>query len=144
MNRTEFEALRDVAGKVVRGDINFKQRDQTRPHFIADVDIENTAGYALRLMIRYNPEVGSKTFSVDARGVGPICRLDVDGSNHPGAGRQHKHALRTERCPDRNLPDGVEPRPELAGQSVRKCFEEFCRLGLIVHEGRLIAPDEGF
>ena len=105
--------------------------------------IENTSGYDVRLNIRYNIEVESKTFAVDVRGVGPICRLDVDGHNHPPVGRHHKHALQTEKCTNRNLPDGVTDYSHLAGQSLRACFAEFCRLGGISHEGQLNAPDEG-
>jgi hypothetical protein len=143
VNRTEFDALRALTGKIIRGDIRFLHREPTRPFLIAELEIENAAALDLRLMIRFNPEVGSKTFAVDVRGVGPICRLDIDGHSHPPAGRQHKHALQTERCPDRNLPEGVHARLDLAGRSLRECFVEFCTLGTIQHEGRFFAPDEG-
>jgi hypothetical protein len=113
-----------------------------RPLLTAEVEIENSAGIDLRLIITVNPEVGSKTFNASVRGVGPICRLDVDGAAHGDAGRQHKHALQTERCPDRNLPDNVQPRPDLEGRSVRECFNEFCRISHIQHLGHIFAPDE--
>ncbi len=57
-------------------------------------------------------------------------------------GRSHKHALQSERCPDRNLPDGVADRSELAGKSVRELFAEFCQMAQITHRGTLEAPDE--
>jgi hypothetical protein len=142
MNRTDFEQLRDVPGKVIRSDIRFAKSRQTAPVLIAEVVVESADRRDLRLTIKDNPEVSSKTFNVDVPGIGPICRLDVDGHNHPGKGRQHKHALQTERCPDRNLPDAVQARPELSGWSIRDLFKEFCRLGGISHGGKLYAPDE--
>ena len=66
---------------------------------VADnIEIQNSLGASLKLNISYNPEVGSKTFNVTASGVGPICRLDVDGPAHRPVGRSHKHSLQTERC----------------------------------------------
>ena len=77
MNHTEFEALRDLKGKVIRDDV-----------------------------------------------------------------RSHKHALRSERCAERNLPDAVIDRPDVSGRSVRELFDIFCTMGQITHEGTLEAPDE--
>lgn len=93
------------------------------------------------LNITYNPEVGSKTFNVHVPGVGPICRIDVDGPAHRPAGRSHKHALQSERCPDRNLPDAVTDRPELSGKSVRELFDVFCVLGKIDCQATFESPD---
>jgi hypothetical protein len=86
--------------------------------------------------------VGSKTINVHVPGLGPICRLDVDGPAHRPAGRSHKHSLQNERCPDRNLPDGVIDRPDLAGSTLRQVFTEFCRIADIKHLGQLDTPDE--
>jgi hypothetical protein len=134
VNRTEFETLRDLPDKVIRSDIRFSRRQATAPSLVAeDIVIENTGGVELRLDITFNPEVGSKTLNVHVPGVGPICRLDVDGPAHRPAGRSHKHALRSERCPDRNLPDEVVDRPDLSGGSLRESFDERCRLGKIRH-----------
>jgi hypothetical protein len=141
MNRTEFEAVRDIAGKVIRADIRFSKRQASAPALTAEnVEIENSSGVELRLNVTYNPEVGSKSFNVHVPGVGPICRLDVDGPAHEPAGRSHKHALRHERCPDRNLPQVVD-RPDLSGRSVRDLFDVFCEMAQIVHQGAFDAPD---
>jgi hypothetical protein len=143
MLRTEFEALRDLPGKMIESDIRFVRSKATSPFVIAEnIRIVNDHGLDARLSIRYNPQVGSKTFNVHVPGLGPICRLDVDGPPHRPAGRSHKHALQSERCPDRNLPDGVADRSELAGKSVRELFAEFCRMAQITHRGTLEAPDE--
>lgn len=143
MNRQEFEAVRDIPGKVIRGDIRFAQRQATAPALVAEnVVIENDAGVELRLNINLNPKVGSKTFNVVVQGLGPICRLDVDGTVHRPAGRSHKHSLQTERCPDRNLSDGVVDRAELSGKSVAELFDVFCQMAQISHQGQLIVPKE--
>lgn len=143
MNRTEFEALRDLPNKRIRQDVRWARRTALRPLLEADgIEIENTQNIELRMNLSFNPENGSKTVNVYVRGVGPICRLDVDGTRHGDAGRSHKHSLREERCPDRNLPADVIPRHELSGQSMRGVFEEFCRLASIEHEGTFQDPEQ--
>ena len=67
--------------------------------------------------------------------------LEVDGTNHDAAGRSHKHALATERCPDRNLPEATA-RPELAGRSMREVFDAFCGLAGIAFRGQFFPPEE--
>jgi hypothetical protein len=86
--------------------------------------------------------VAKRTVNVYALGTGPICRLDVDGTRHGEAGRSHKHALQTERCPDRNLPDGVVARADLAGRMMREVFDELCRIADISFSGALQDPGE--
>jgi hypothetical protein len=142
VNRTEFEGLRDLADKVIRADIRFSKRQATMPALIAEgIAIENSSAVDLRLNITFNPEVGSKTFNVHVPGLGPVCRMDVDGPAHRPAGRSHKHALLSERCPERNLRDGVSDRPDLSGRSVRDLFDVFCELGNIRYEGTFESPD---
>jgi len=143
MDRTEFEALRDLPGKRIEGEIRLIRSKQTSPHLTAEVAIENSAGQELRMNMRYNPETGGSTLNVSVVGVGPICRLDVDAHDHPPAGRQHKHALQRETCsnPGQNLRHGVAARPDLAGASFRRVFEEFCRIAGITHVGTLVDPE---
>jgi hypothetical protein len=144
VDRTQFEALRDLPNKRIQQDIRFSRRQATAPAITADgIPIENSDGIDARLNITYNPEVGSKTFNVHVVGVGPICRVDVDGPAHRPAGRSHKHALRNERCPDRNLPDHVHDRPDLSGKNLLELFEIFCQMAHIEHVGTFEAPDQG-
>ena len=110
MNRTEFEALRDIPGKVIRQDIRFSKRQATAP-------------------------------AVAAEGIAITNAGSVDGTPHRPAGRSHKHALQSERCPDRNLPDGVVDRADLSGKSVRELFDVFCAIGNIEYIGAFESPD---
>lgn len=143
MNRREFEALRDIPGKVIRGDIRFVARQAITPAVVAEnIEILNDHQVELRLTIHVNPEIGSKTFNVHVPGKGPICRLDVDGTAHRPAGRSHEHSLQSERCPDRNLADGVDDRPELSGKSLTELFGVFCAMAKISHDGLLVPPKE--
>jgi hypothetical protein len=138
VNRTEFEALRDLQSKTIQEDIRFAKSRSMSPLLVAEgIRIANKHG-----VDSYNPQVGSKTFNVHVRGIGPICRLDVDGPPHRPAGRSHKHSIKSQRCPERNLPEDVLDRPDLAGQSVRTLFAEFCRMASITHRGKLEAPDD--
>lgn len=132
-----------MPGKVIRADIRFSRRQATAPALTVEgIGIENAADVELRLNITFNPEIGSKTFNVHVAGVGPICRVDVDGPAHRPAGRSHKHSVQNERCPDRNLPDAVVDRPDLSGKSVRELFDIFCKIAQIQHVGSFEAPDE--
>lgn len=142
MDRVAFEAVRGIPGKVICGDIRLAARRQTQPALVAEnILIENDSGVVLRLNISYNPEIGSKTFNVTAAGVGPICRLDVDGPAHRPAGRSHKHSLQTDRCSERNLPDNVDDRADLAGKTVSDLFAIFCEMADITHEGTFFPPN---
>ena len=142
MDRPAFERLRDMPGKVVVADIRFvAKRDLSPLHVAEGIRIDNEAGEDLRLTITYNAKLGSKSLNVHVPGMGPICRLDVDGPAHRPAGRSHKHSLQTDRCPDRNLPDGVLDRPDLIGATVRTTITEFFRMAQITHDGNLDTPD---
>ncbi len=106
MERTDFETLRDLPGKVIATDIKFSRRQATAPALVAEgIVIENDGGMELKLNITFNPEVGSKTFNVHAVGVGPVCRLDVDGPCAPTCGTESQ-ALDAVRSLPRPQPPG--------------------------------------
>ena len=53
MNRTTFEALRDLPGKVIHADIRFVRRAALAPVLVAEgIKIDNTAGIELVLSVR--------------------------------------------------------------------------------------------
>ena len=141
MERSEFETLRDLPGKVIRGDIRLTEKRNLSPLMTAEnICVENSLGYDLRLTIKYNKETGTKNFNVDCSGVGAICRLDVDDNPHHPAGRSHKHSLRTPQCPERNLPH-VQDRAQDAGSSLSTLFQRFCTMAHISHEGSLFGSE---
>ncbi len=78
--------------------------------------------------------------NVHARGVGPICRLCVKGTQHGGAGRTHKHAVKTAGCAAKNLPT-AEARPEFEGKTLVEVWRDFCAMGAINHDGSLRCAD---
>jgi hypothetical protein len=143
MNRRDFESLRDLPGKTISGPIKLSQKHATHPLLTADrVPIHNSQGISVWVSINFNPETGAKGINVTLAGEGPICRLDVDGSHHEGAGRSHKHSVQDERSVRRSLRDGVVPRPELSNKPLRLIFADFCATANIVHTGSFEAPDE--
>jgi len=143
MNRTGFEALRDMPDKAISDDIAFVRRRALQPVLEVDgIVIANREAVYLRMNLRFNPETGSKTVNVYVPGQGPICRLDVDGPRHADAGRSHKHALQSERCPNRNLPDDVVSCQDLSGKTMREVFDEFCRIASIRFSGAFHDPEE--
>lgn len=138
MDRLEFEALRELSDKAIRGSIRLIQKQATRPLQTAErIRIENSFGYSLLMNINYNPETGSKGINVTLAGEGAICRLDVDGTNHGAAGRSHKHSVQDEQSVRRSLRDGVVPRSDLNGKSLRDVFRDFCERARIRFEGEL-------
>lgn len=138
MNRLEFEALRDLPGKVIRDSVRLTQKQAFRPLMTAErIPIENSAGYPLVVNINFNPETGSKGINVTLIGEGPICRLDVDGTSHGTAGRSHKHSVQDEHSIRRSLRDAVIPRSDLSGKSLREVFGDFCDKAQISFTGDL-------
>ena len=140
MNRQEFEELRDLPGKAIDGDIRFVAKKTASPILIAEANIKNDRNIDAKLTITCNPEIDVVSFNVSTS-VGPICRLDIRGHNHPPVGRNHKHALQAERCPDRNLPDEVTDFSAISNLSVRELFERFLGMAKIKHNGVFAPPD---
>jgi hypothetical protein len=129
--------------KRLKADIKFVAKRQTSPLLVAEeLRIENSMELDVRMSLHFNPEVGSKTINVHIAGIGPICRLDVDGPRHAPCGRSHKHSLQTARCPDQNLPTGVLDRPDLSGKSMIEVFREFCAAAAITYDGEFEVPEE--
>lgn len=144
MNRLDFEALRDLPGKTITGPIKLVQKQATHPLLSAErIPIHNSQNMTIWVSVNYNPETGAKGINVTLDGEGPICRLDVDGSRHGDAGRSHKHSVQDENSVRRSLRDGVVPRPELSGKSLRQAFRDFCADANITHNGSFDSPDDG-
>lgn len=139
MDRTEFEALRDLPEKIIPSDVRLTFSPRTDPVLTADdIGIINKASVDLILNLTYLPGRRGFKINVHARGIGPICRLEVNGPEHPGATRTHKHALRTNRCPNQNLHRDVVARPDLKGKTMLEVWREFCSMSSILHQGSLL------
>lgn len=140
MTRAEFEALLKSPGKSIRRPIELAPDPSQPRKLVAQAIINNHDGDEAVIHVRFDTRTLSKTINVVVNGVGPICRLDVDGARHRTEGRHHKHDLRTERCPERNLPEAVAG-PELSGRSIEDIFSAFCHdagirnAGLITRRG---------
>jgi hypothetical protein len=143
VTRTEFEQLRDVPDKLIAGDLSFSLKKNSRPLCILEsVPVENTLGVDLLIGGHYNPELSKIVFTFHVRGVGPICRVCINGREHPGAGRTHKHDLINEDDPSGNLPHAVE-RPDLAKKAIHDAWVTVCRQAKIEHQGNLVLPAGG-
>jgi hypothetical protein len=141
MNRADFLQLRDLPGKQISEDISFEESEDLRPNLeFRNVRIQNALGLDVRLNGTYRPGIPAVTLNVAVRGVGPICRIDVNGTIHEKLGRTHKHALRRESCPRKNLPF-AERREDLESLSVRDIWERFCEEAGIVHSGDFNDPE---
>ncbi len=121
-------------------DIEFKSGKDTRPNWTFEgVAVSNALEWDVALNGTYKPDVPAVTFNFSIRGIGPICRVDVNGPIHGAAGRTHKHDLRREEDPRRNLPS-ADARPDLAGKTPRQIWEDLCQRAQIQHTGRFIDP----
>jgi hypothetical protein len=140
VNRKEFETLRDIPDKRIVEDVIFGVTEPTSPVMSFDnVKVENSLGIELRLNGKFNPLLPSVVFNFRVRGVGPICRVDVNGTMHKGS-RTHKHALANEDDPRQNLPTDVTPRPDLNGKSPREIWQILLRQANIERVGRFVDP----
>jgi hypothetical protein len=140
MDRAAFEQLRDLPGKVISVDIQFAPERGLGGNLVfKNVVVENTLDWDVVLNGTYRPIVQGVTFNFVVRGVGPICRLDINGTIHGAAGRTHKHDLRDARDPYKNLPNAV-PRPDLVGQTARQVWTQLCQQANIDHIGQFVDP----
>lgn len=143
MNRAEFEQLRDLPDKRIEGNVTFSLKKNARPiHTLDQIAVQNSLGIDLVLQGSYNPEINKLSIQFFVRGVGPICRLCVNGREHQGHGRTHKHDLRHEDDPGRNIPR-VVGRPDLAGKSPHEAWSTLCEQAHITHSGYFSVPGWG-
>ncbi|MDZ4802531.1 MAG: hypothetical protein SGI92_30600 [Bryobacteraceae bacterium] len=103
-----------------------------------NIKVENSMGLDLRVNGKFNPLVPSIVYNFKVKGVGAICRVEVNNTMHGGA-RTHKHSLQNEEDPRRNLPATVA-RPDLEGKSPREVWTILCRQANIVHVGEFVDP----
>lgn len=138
MTPQDFESLRSLPDKKIHGDIELRADPAHPTSYRADsVRVENAMGVDLRLNVTLKPDLPSVTFNFSVLGVGPICRLDINGTSHGDAGRTHKHEFEDEKDPQRNLPN-ARPRTDLEGASLEKAWDSLCEAAKIRHDGQII------
>ena len=146
MTRDEYKDLRK-SPKTIEADIEYARYDEESKLWVFEgVEVENQLGHTIVLNGRFDHRTGEITFNVVlkskvAKEGGPICRLDVNGTIHPGAGRTHKHDLLDPTCARRNLPHATE-RPDLASKTLFEVWDDFCKRAKIDHRGKFIPPPE--
>ena len=141
MNRMQFAQLRDLPNKAIQADIEFKNVPGASPNLVFDnIAVDNSQDWDVVVNGTYKPDIPSVTFNFVLRGVGPICRLDVNGTLHGDAGRTHKYDLREEDDTRLNLPH-VATRPDLADKTAREVWEVLCQQANIQHSGRFVDPE---
>lgn len=140
MERHEFEQLRNLPGKRITADITFVSMNGMGPNLVFEqVIVENSLGWDVVLNGTYKPGIPAITFNFVLKKVGPICRVDVNGTIHGAAGRTHKHDLQREDDPRLNLPTAL-PRPDLVGKSAKDVWEILCKQANIMHVGKFNEP----
>lgn len=142
MNRIEFEELRNLPGKIIRDDIVFNVTSATgsQTKVVGPLRVENSLGIDLFLNGAYRPWEDGVTYNFAVDKVGPICRVDVNGTNHQTQGRTHKHSLTKETDPKNNLPEAVA-RPELSSMTAKQVWDVLCKEANIIHEGSFFDPE---
>ena len=76
-----------------RGRVPGSAPRDAKPNLIFDqIAVENSLGWDVLLNGTYKPDIPAISFNFVIRGVGPVCRIDVNGTIHGPAGRTHKLA----------------------------------------------------
>ncbi len=139
MNRTEFERLRDLPDKEINQDVIFQYKNPTTMRF-TEVQIINSLGIDLVVNGSFLPDIPAVKYNICIRGMGPICRVEVNSTKHRDVGRTHKHSLQKESCSRKNLPH-ADARPDLEDKSAREVWEILCQQAKINHTGSFIDPE---
>lgn len=142
MTRDEFHDLVQLQNKVIRDDLEFVADESRAPLMrLKSVIVANTGPWTVKLDGWYNPDLDSLSFTFSCAQVSskPICRVDVRGPAHDVGGRTHKHELRHETCPRKNLPTRIE-RPELEAMTPQEVWQDLCERAQILHQGAFNDP----
>lgn len=135
MNRVEFEQLRALPGKILREDLVLRLDPRNGKTLRAkDVRVENEIGWGISVDFHYDPRFPKFVINFSADGVGPICRLCVNGTQHKDTGRYHKHELKMLRDPALNLPFALRV-DNLHDKTPSEVWKWLCREANIDHQG---------
>ena len=88
MDRVDFEKLRDLPDKIINGNIILRpKKDRIGVYIMDDIVIENSLNTDARLKVEWMEETDAKCINVHIKGLGAICRLEVDSKAHRPCGR---------------------------------------------------------
>ena len=137
VNRNEFETLRNLPNKTIECDIVLQlSKIHTTSKRAEDIVVTNSLGLSITLDVTEKPDIPSYTFNFSAAGVGPICRLDINGTTHGSAGRTHKHELHHDNDPGKNLPT-AHALPNLENATLETAWRWLCTQAQIHHDGNI-------
>jgi hypothetical protein len=137
VNRDDFQALLALPGKRVVGDLEFVHDPDKAPlRPLRSLAVQNTGEWTVKLDGWYHPDHNSLslTFSCAQADGKPICRVDVRGIEHDDGGRTHKHELRRETCPRKNLPTRIE-RQDFETMAFPEIWRNLCQMANVDHQG---------
>lgn len=101
MNKDSFTQLQKSTNKSIKGDIRLKPKMSGADMvYSEDIELLNDCNQSIILNIRHHRKTEMSSFNFRLKGqIGSaICRLEVNGASHKGAGRTHKHELRSPAC----------------------------------------------
>jgi len=141
MNRQDFLNLLALPGKRIDEDLVFENVPGKAPNrVLRSVEVFNTGGVKVKLEGHFHPLHDGVTFVfVCPEAGGPICRVDVRGTNHKNQGRTHKHDLHRDADPRDNLPS-AHARPDLENLDPSQVWTDLCTRANIQHTGRFADP----
>lgn len=100
MDRNEFDALRNLRGKAIDGDVKFRADSRgSQVMRVKRIEVQNAIGWPVSIDAHYDPRFPKFVLNFSIDGIGPICRVCVNGTEHKDVGRFHKHELREESDP---------------------------------------------
>lgn len=144
MDRYDFLQLIKDKDKEIAVDIEFV-RVRNMPDYVLmfdNADVINSCGYDIVLNGSFNRKTRALKFNFVLRGIGPICRVEVNGCIHGTVGRTHKHDVRDKSDPRKDLPFAYA-RPDLENLGPREVWEDLCHKANILHRGKFVDPLDG-
>lgn len=140
MTKQEFEILRNLPNKTIESDIIWQEEKGMGPNLIfKGIEVINSIGILILVNGTYKPRLPSVTFNFVVNPIGPICRIDVNGSPHKDAGRTHKHELQEPDDSKKNLPYAIT-RLDLNDKTPYQVWRILCKQANIIHKGKFVEP----
>lgn len=134
MTPDEFVQLGTMDDKTISAHTEFVRKKPLVQDFLCFDRTGADKAFGLEVLLNgsHDRRTGETTFNFVMQGVGPVCRVDVNGNEQGNAGSTHKRELQKESCPRQNL-RYAEARPDFADKTPREIWERLCRQAKIEH-----------